>query len=746
MSLEFYSYLLDDGINTIWVTDASGTILFHSNNIPEEFGYTLHDLLHHSVFEFVHPEDYKLAEDTLKKVLESPAVPVFIELRARTKSGNYLWVELRVVNRLDNSNINGIVCSLHIIQQRKEAELRLKENEEFYRKLIEEGEETIYLLDANGNFIFLSDNVTKTLGYAKEELTKQDKALLVHPEDRQEFIKGFNMVLENPASQIMLEYRILHKDGYYLWREGNITNKLHDPVFRAIVFYGKDITPRKRIEEKLIHQKLFFESILNQLPFSLAILDMENRFLYINPKYIKDKELHRWAIGKTETELYHRIGVKPANIKKRIKLFYQAVKEKENKNWKDSYINKRGETKYLLHNYCLIGQEPEGRELILSYSIDITEIEKAEQSLRERELLFRSTFEQAAVGIVHLGLDGRWIRMNQRFSDMLGYTPEALENCTYKDITHKDDLVKDAEIRKKIFEGELTFSSFEKRYVKKNGRYFWANLTISMVHDDGGQPQYVIGIIQDINDKKQFEENLRAKNEELNTFIYRASHDLRGPIASLLGLAKVAQYEVNDEASRNIIEKVAKTAERLDEILTSLIDITKIQQGSVSAEAINFAEITKGILQSLENISGNSLITIHPKIENITDFYSDKSLVRSILQNLIENAIKYSKEGVSGAKVEISITPDKDGVDIVVKDNGIGMKEEIHQKIFDIFYRGTGKSSGSGLGLYIVKSAVDKLGGKIDLKSEENKGTTFSVYLPSVKLLKNNSSGPAINK
>lgn len=733
LSLEFYHYLLDDGIDTIWLTDPAGTILFHSNNIQEEFGYSLDEIINHSVFEFVHPDDYTRAVETLQKVLHSPEAPIYVELRARTKHTNYIWVEVRVVNRLNNKYLNGVVCSLHIIQQRKEAEIRLQEKEAFYRKLIEEGDDIIYLMDEERRMHFLSHNVKKILGYEDNELLNNNNFHLLHPDDRLEVEKSFNLALENPFLSIRVEYRLLHKDGYYVWREGSITNRLQDPIINSVVFYGKDITTRKKIEERLIHQKLFFEGILSQLPFALAILDIENRFVYINPAYIKNEELRQWAIGKTETEFYHEIGVKPAKIKKRIKLFYQSISERKDKHWKDNYINKRGETKYLLNYYCPIGLGPEGQDLILYYSIDITEIEKAEQSLRERELLFRSTFEQAAVGIVHLSLDGKWIRMNQRFSDMLGYVPEELGNCTFKDITHKDDLEREMKIRNKVSNGELSYASFEKRYIKKDGRYFWANLTISMVYNDNKQPQYVIGIIQDINDKKQVEESLRSKNEELNTFIYRASHDLRGPIASLLGLAKVAYFDVEDETAKGIIDKVGKTAERLDEILTSLIDITKIQQGTISAEEINFKEITKGILQTLENISGTSLITIHPKIEDINNFYSDKSLVRSILQNLIENAIKYSKEGVSGARVEISINPKNNGANIVVKDNGIGMKEEIHQKIFDIFYRGTGKSSGSGLGLYIVKSAVDKLGGKIYLESEENKGTTFTVFLPSMK-------------
>jgi len=146
---------------------------------------------------------------------------------------------------------------------------------------------------------------------------------------------------------------------------------------------------------------------------------------------------------------------------------------------------------------------------------DITEQKQAEQKLREREERFRATFEQAAVGIAHTALDGRWLRVNHKLCDILGYTCEELLQKTFQEITHPDDLEPNLEYRRQLLAGEIGSFSMEKRYVRKDGFIVWGNLTASLGRDPSGEPGYVIHVIEDITERKRTEEALQESSRRI---------------------------------------------------------------------------------------------------------------------------------------------------------------------------------------------------------------------------------------
>lgn len=237
-------------------------------------------------------------------------------------------------------------------------------------------------------------------------------------------------------------------------------------------------------------------------------------------------------------------------------------------------------------------------------------------------------------------------------------------------------------------------------------------------------------IIRDISTQKKTEQDLLFKNAELDTFVYRASHDLRGPISSLLGLYQIVQYEVKDEKALAFFEMFNKQILRLNEIILALINLTKIKETKSGQVQINFMDIINDVIDSFRHLNEFSNIKFKIKVNIKKDFMSDKGMITTIIQNLVENAIKYSKKTVA-AIVDIHVESHGDNLlTIKVKDNGIGIAADVQNRVFDMFFRGNEISRGSGLGLYILKNAVDKLKGRIVLKSKENVGTTFTIELP----------------
>lgn len=229
--------------------------------------------------------------------------------------------------------------------------------------------------------------------------------------------------------------------------------------------------------------------------------------------------------------------------------------------------------------------------------------------------------------------------------------------------------------------------------------------------------------------------DLNETIEELETFIYKVSHDMRSPIANILGLVNLASTEIKDtDEAKKYFKIVKQQTERLDTILKILLETTRIRKGEKTIHLINFSTIVDEVIKSLEFINGFKDIAFEVKNSVNQKFYSDKFLIISLFQNLIDNAIKYRKENIDNAFIKISVEDENGGVKISVTDNGIGIPGHLQQEVFKMFYRATDKASGSGLGLYTVNHTVKKLGGHISLFSEEKVGTTFIVYLPNEKV------------
>jgi hypothetical protein len=240
-------------------------------------------------------------------------------------------------------------------------------------------------------------------------------------------------------------------------------------------------------------------------------------------------------------------------------------------------------------------------------------------------------------------------------------------------------------------------------------------------------------IIRDLSIQKKAEQELTYKNTELDTFVYRVSHDLRGPIASLMGLYQIVQTDVKDEQSLKYFAMFNDQIMHLNETIVALLDLTRIKELETDYNEVDFEQIVDRAIRSFEQLGNFQNITFRKDISTWNEFRNDQSLITTIIQNLIENGIKYSKPGYSKAYVYVSVKriPRKKAIRIVVSDNGIGIPDSIRDKVFNMFYRGSNRAMGSGLGLYIVKNAVDKLNGKIEMDSMTEEGTTFTVELPS---------------
>ena len=223
---------------------------------------------------------------------------------------------------------------------------------------------------------------------------------------------------------------------------------------------------------------------------------------------------------------------------------------------------------------------------------------------------------------------------------------------------------------------------------------------------------------------------IENKNAELDAFFYRISHDLKGPVSSLLGLSRLAKKEVTDNQAREYIEKQHAQVERLNNIISGLINLTKLNHTELKKERIDFDQMIDECIQSFHGLPNFANVSFKKDIQPRIEFHSEWTLLNAITQNLIENAIKYS--GTESPFVKIAVRHEPGLLTIEVEDNGQGIPHEHQSKIFEMFYRATQQANGTGLGLYILKRSVDKLKGSIDIKSAVGIGSTFTVKLPQL--------------
>ena len=220
---------------------------------------------------------------------------------------------------------------------------------------------------------------------------------------------------------------------------------------------------------------------------------------------------------------------------------------------------------------------------------------------------------------------------------------------------------------------------------------------------------------------------LEDKNKQLDSLIYKSSHDLKGPLKSIIGLTTVGMMDVKDPAAKEYFEHILLSTKRLDHVLVDLLDITKINENKLKHERVDFKQIISEILLSFENLEGFKEMEINSSINQEKDFYGDERMMYSIFQNMIENAFKYRDQTQTPSRLDITIHSDKQKTKIEFKDNGLGISADLKDKVFDMFFKANELSSGTGLGLYLVKLSVQKMGGHLNLVTEERQGSLFTI-------------------
>lgn len=366
----------------------------------------------------------------------------------------------------------------------------------------------------------------------------------------------------------------------------------------------------------------------------------------------------------------------------------------------------------------------DGKAIRISGShTDITDRKLAAEFIKKSEAKYRKLFQNSLVAMFRMNIEtGEIIDANCKLMNLLEV--DSIAGFSFYQYLSSEE---DKNIFHENLQNHVGIDNLEIQIKTASNNFLWVSFS-GIVYEDENE---IDCVLKDITQTKENLLELQKVNFELDSFVYHASHDLRSPLRSILGLIDLYRMENNASLREECIDKIESSVKRLDHLVMDLLSISRNDRVNEPHKNIILMNEVNNSITSYFNASNTKGLEIITKVIQPYRFVSDLTRVRIILNNLISNAIKYRSFHKERSLMLIDIAVSEKEAVVKVEDNGEGIEDSKLPHIFDMFYRATEKSEGSGLGLYIVKKVADKLNAKIEVDSLELEGTTFTVTIPN---------------
>lgn len=578
-----------------------------------------------------------------------------------------------------------------------------------------------YAIHPDGERIFnyISENSNRILGISPEAVIKNPLAMyaIVHEEDL-ENLKDTSDASESSASEWNWQGRMIVR-GEIKWFE---IRSNHEKNSEGIILRRGIIQDISERMEMLKESEQKYQSLVERLPMGIVIY-RQNKLVYANAQAHEILGAER-SIDLIDTDVMK--FVHPDFQKRITRRMKEVAAGMPAPMVEQKYIRIDGksvdvETMAFPFMY-------RGEPCIQVVFRDISEKKLNEENVKKNEMLLSQLFQNVPIATVMLDESGKVQLVNKGFKETFGYDIDELKG------KNLNDMIVPEELRNEGIDLNNLITSIKTISVETVRRHKSGKLVSVIIYGVpvmlNNQTIGIYGVYVDITERMRVEEELKTRNIELDNFVYKVSHDLRAPLSSILGLVNLAKLPGNTDNPMDYIDIIGNKVEHLDHFIGDVLSHSKNLKMEVSVCKVDFTPIIERAFAELNYLEGAKEMLRNVSVEGI-DFYSDPWRISEIFRNLISNAIKYRKLSNEKPEIGIKIHIDNLRVDISFSDNGIGIDEANLIRIFEMFYRATEQSDGSGIGLYIVKNAVDKLGGQISVASKPGQGTRFSIILPN---------------
>ena len=634
----------------------------------------------------------------------------------------------------ENSYLEGTLIDITEIRQ---AEHRIKASEELFRSIFDTSLAGVFLKNSDGILVDGNQAAREILGI-KEAWGGSDSQFSTFLVDEEEWPAIKKELLEglNPGSFRM---KIRSRDGRLKYVLLTCNPVALEQFGKCLLFTVIDVTETERLNEELVVSERRYRDLFENSLEIIQSFGPDGKLIFGNKIWF---DTLKYSPEEVENLNLFDI-VSPKDREHCLELFNRVLSGEAVQNIEVSFVGKDGKETELKGNVVPIFKN--GRMLSThAFFRDVTTENMQRRQLDTQRRFYERVIENLPAEISILDAEMRYMYSNP--VSITGGSPrsEALGKTLYNRSLEIGRSEEDARRRQGYFEQarrEKRIITFEETLKSSTGDMKTILRRFFPVFTEDERLDLMISVGSDITELEenriQLTENneeLRKVNHELDRFVYSVSHDLRAPIASIKALLSLMAVKDTDEEMRETyISMMSTVAERMDSVIFEILDYSRNSRMDVALEEINLEKLVRAAVETYRHFSA---IPVHFHLESSLKkpLYSDNMRLQSVVNNLISNAIKYSQKSEKNVDIRVELRETGHFVEMKVSDNGEGIRADFLPRIFDMFYRASNTSSGSGLGLYICSEIIKKLKGSISVQSVEGRGTDFTVLIPNFAL------------
>ncbi len=753
-SEEKFSNINQTSLDIIFQINKDVEFIHCSPAVEQVFGYTSEEVIGSKFLNYFPRSEYPKTLSIFKKTINDRKVEVF-ELEGIRKDKSRVLLEVSLTPFIQDGDVIGVQGIARDITQRKKANQEMKKQKALLDEIFKNIHEGIGIVDNKERIIFANPAYAKIFERRKEEIIGQNLLSFFDKETVNRIKKQTSMRKKGETS--IYELPLITKNGNKKTIRCSISPRINSNgeyagAFGAIL----DVTEKAKAEEALINERDKVQQYLNIAGVMLLVIDKDAKVSMINKR-------GREILGYDEKEIIGKNWFNhfiPKEEKHKLKESFNQLITEEVKYGKrtvsenvNAIINKDGERRIIHWNNTTVAGKNGEVVATLSSGTDITEQKLAEEALKDSEEVFNKITTSASDAIIVIDNKGQVIFWNNSAESVFGFSLEDIMGKEFHKVCVPEEFYDQhiKEFRKfiKTGKGNAIGKTLELIASRKSGEKFPIELSLSSVKIKN--EWHAVGILRDISQRKEDEKKLKdarlqaeMANKAKSEFLANMSHEIRTPMNAILGFSEILKEQsITNEGYLEYIDGIQTSGKNLLNLINDILDLSKIEAGRLDIvyEPINPHSIIDEIRQvfsfKIKEKGLDFIIDVDPKLPKGILF--DETRLRQVLFNLIGNAVKFTKEGSITIEVTSkNLNEECSHIDMIftVKDTGIGIPKSQQKIIFEPFRQREGQSTrkygGTGLGLTITRRLVELMNGKLRLKSEPGKGTSFTVYLPNI--------------
>ena len=704
--LKQYKHFFQNSNDFLNISNKDGDCEIVNPQMIKTLGYSEKEFLNNSFYDTIHPNDIIISKNEVDRLSYGEITNNF-QIRQRKKNGEYIWIEWNVFPDEETGKFYSI--GRDITESKRATELI---NYQFYN-----APDIILIVNKN----FKIERINRGRQYTKEELIGRDCIEVLPVESREIAKKAIIKCFETGENQ---EIENIIETG--AWVRSRFVPMTIDGETRQIIIFATDISTEKQAKIKLLKSEEKYRNITENITDGIIVMDKDFKVTYRSPTNKKitgyaDKELKDLDFMSMIHEEDRPKALEDLKRLPKITNKFEVFKLR--------LQHKKGHWIWIEGTIINMKKNNSNNAIVISFK-DVTERIKSEEKLALSALIINSS-DDAIISNTNNNFITSW---NHGAEKIFGYSSEEIIGKSVYKLIPKNFYYEEDILSENIKLGQ-SVDHFETLRVKKDGTIINVSLTISPIVDEFGKVIGASKIIRDITSRKKLEQerktiidDLVQRNRDLEQFSYIVSHNLRAPVANIIGISSLLEHSELISKDNELLLGLSKSVHGLDVVIKDLNQILQMKREvNENKDLINFTGVLSEIKLSISNLISQENVKFIIDFSAKNEFFTIKSYLYSIFYNLISNSIKY-KHSNRNPIIEIKSNLTENGFEIVYKDNGLGIDlEKKGEQVFGLYKRFHFHTDGKGMGLYMVKTQVETLGGHISIKSKVNVGTEFKI-------------------